>query len=163
MTGAPDQRQFPVFQEGLHQLSQRQLLWLSIHQGQENGAEIALQRRSALQFGEHFVGFSIAAKFHHDAHAFAIAFIPDVGNPSDLAVIDLVGEFFDPAGLAELVRQFGDDHCASFVAPFSRLDFLDVGDAPHRNASPPAQIRFTDAGSQQHLTACGEIGPRDHR
>ena len=43
MGGAPDHRQFPVFQEGLQQLTERELLGLTIHQGQQDGAEIALQ------------------------------------------------------------------------------------------------------------------------
>ena len=145
MTGAPDQGQFPEIEEGLQQLAQRQLLGLSIHQGEKDGSEVALQCRSPLQILQHLLGICIATQLHHHTHAFAVAFIADVCNSADFSVVDGLRQFFDPAGLAELVRQFGDDHGIAFVASFARLHLFGVGHAAHRDAAASMQVGVPQA------------------
>ena len=48
MAGSSDQRQLPVIQEGLEQLSQGKLLGLTIHERQQDGSEVALKSGAAL-------------------------------------------------------------------------------------------------------------------
>ena len=157
MTGAPDQGQFPVIQEGLQHAPQGQLLGLSVHKGQQDGAEIALQRGASLQILQHRVWIGVTAQFHHDTHAFTVAFIADIRDAADLAVVDLFRQLFDPAGLAELVGQFRDDHCLALVSSLARLHFLDVCHTPHRDAAASFQVGVEHTAAQQHFTTRGEV------
>ena len=159
MGGAPDQRQFPILQEGLQHASQRQLPGLTVHQRQQDGSEIALQRCAALQVLQNSVRIGVSPQFHNNPHAFAIALIADISNAADLSVVDLFSKLFDPASLAQLVRQFSDDHRIALVPAFSWLYFLHVGHTTHRNAAASAQIGVADSTAKQHFAACGEIRP----
>ena len=145
MTGAPDQRQFPEIKEGLQQLAQRKLLGLSIHQGQQDGSEVALQCCSTLQILQHLLRICIAAQLHHHAHALAVAFVADVGDPADFSVVDGFRKFFNPASLAELIGQFRDHNGISFVAPFAGLHLFGVGDAAHGDAAAAMQVGVPQA------------------
>ena len=158
MAGAAQDREFPVFQELLEHAAQAELHRLAVHQGQHDRAEIALQSRAALQVGEHGFGVGIAAEFHHHPHAVAVALIANVGNPADLAVVHLFGQFLDPAGLAQLVGQFRNHHGAAFVATFAGLHFLNVGHATHRDAAAAAQVGLADPAAQEHFAPGGEVG-----
>ena len=158
MAGAAQDREFPVFQELLEHAAQAELHRLAVHEGQHDRAEIALQSRTALQVGEHGFGVGIATEFHHHAHAVPIALIANVGNPADLALVHLFGQFLDPASLAQLVRQFRNHHGAAFVATLAGLHFLDVGNAAHGDAAAAAQVGLADPAAQQHFSPGGEIG-----
>ena len=50
MAGAANQGEFPILQELLQQLAQGQLQRLTMHQGQQDRPEVALQGSAALQF-----------------------------------------------------------------------------------------------------------------
>ena len=161
MARAPDQGQFPVIEERLQKPAQGQLLGLAIHEGQHDGAEIALQGCPALEILQNRIGIGIAAQFHHDAHSFAVAFISDVGDAADLAVVDLFSQLFNPPGFTQLVGQFGHDHRIAFVTALAELHLFHMGDTAHGNASATAQVGVSDPAAQQHFTAGGEIGSRD--
>ena len=159
MAGAPDQGVFPVVEEFLQQLAQAELAGLAVHQGQQDGPEVALQGRAALQVGQHLLGIGIPAQLHHHPHPLAVGFVADVGDAADLAVVHLLGQLLDPARLAQLVRQLGDHHRAAAVAALAGLYLLDVGHAPHRDAAAAAEIGVAHAAAHQHFAAGGEVGP----
>ena len=114
-----------------------------------------------MQIFQNRVWIGIPAKFHHDAHSFAIAFISDVGDAADFAVIDLFGQLFDPSGFAELVGQFGHDHCIAFMTPLAQLHLFHMGHTAHRNTSAPAQVGVPNSAAQKDFTTGGEIGSWD--
>ena len=118
---------------------------MSIHQGQQDRSEVALQRCSTLQILQHLLRIRIAAQLHHHAHAFAVAFVPDVGDSADFSVVDRFRQFFNPAGLAELVGQFRDHNGIAFMAPLAELHFFGVGDPAHRDAAAAVQIGVSQA------------------
>ena len=130
---------------------------LTIHESQQDCAEIALQGRAALQLLQHLLGIGIPSQFHHHPHAFAITFIADVGNAADFPVIDGFGKFFDPAGFTQLIRQFGDDNRVSLVASFPQLNFFDMSHSSHRNAASTIEIGLFQSAAQEHFPAGGEI------
>ena len=159
MAGAPDQGEFAVVEEFLQQLAQGELDRLAVHQGQQDRAVVALQRRAALQFREDLFGVGVAAQLHHHPHAVAVGFVADVGDAVELAVVHLLRQLLDPARLAQLIRQLGDHHGTALVAPLARLDLLDVGDAPHGDAAPPVEVGVAHAAAGEHFAAGGEVGP----
>ena len=142
VAGAAQQGEFAVFEKMVQQLAQAELLGLAVHQGQQDGTEIALQGRAPLQIFQHLGGFSITAHFHHHPHAVPIALIANIGDAGDLAVVDLFGQLFDPAGLAELIGQFRDHHGTAAMATLAGLNFLEVGHTAHRDAAAATQIGF---------------------
>ena len=160
VTGAPHHRELAVLQELLEHLAQAQLDGLAIDQGQQDGAEIVLQGCAFVQLRQHLLGVGIAAQFHHHPHAFAIAFIADVRDPSNFAVVDLISQFFDPAGFAELIRQLGDHHGIALVASFAGLHLLDMGHPAHGDAAAAMEVGVAQATAGEHHTTGGEIRPR---
>ena len=157
VAGAADQGQFPVVQEFLQQAPQVQLHRLAVYQGQHDGAEVALQGGAALQVGQHGFGVGVAAEFNYHPHAFTVAFVADIGDAADLAVVYLLSQFLDPAGFAELVWQLGDHHGAAAMASLSGLYLLDVGDAPHRDAAAAHEVGIADPLPHQHFPAGGKV------
>ena len=113
-----------------------------------------------MQLRQHLLGIGIAAQFHHHPHAFAIAFIADVGDPSNFAVVDLISQFFDPAGFAELIGQLGDHHGISLVATFAGLHFLDMGYPAHWDAAAAMEVGVAQSTAGEHHATSGEIRPR---
>ena len=93
-----------------------------------------------MQILQNLVWIRITAQFHHNAHAFPVAFVTDIGDSTDLSVVDGLGQLFNPAGLAELVWQFRDDNGIALVAPFAGLHLFGVGDASHRDTAASTQI-----------------------
>ena len=89
------------------------------------------------------------------------AFVADVGNAADLAIVDEFSQFLDPSRLAELVGQLSDHNGVATVTSLARLDFLEVSDAPHGNAAAATQIGLAHTAPHQHFAAGGEVGPGD--
>ena len=137
------------------------MLGLTIHQGQHDRPEVALQGRAFVQFAEHLFGIGIPPQFHHHPHPLPVAFVADVGDASDAAIVYLLGKFFDPAGFTELIGQLGDHHGAAFMAPLARLHFFDVGNTAHRDAAAAIQIGVAHTTAGEHQPTGGKIRARD--
>ena len=110
-----------------------------------------------MQLCQHFLRVGITAQFHHDPHAFAIAFVADVRDSGDFAVVDLFSQLLDPASFAELIRQLGDHHGIAFVATFTGLHLFDVGDPSHGDAAATVEVGVANTAASQHDTTCWEI------
>ena len=88
-----------------------------------------------MQVGQHRFWIGITAELHHHAHPFAVTFITDIGNATNFSVVDIFSQFFDPAGLTELVRELGHDHSVTPMLSFAGMHFLNMGNATHGNAA----------------------------
>ena len=93
-----------------------------------------------MQISQHLGWIGISSQLHHHPHSLAVAFIADVGDAADLAVIDRFRQLFDPAGLAQLIREFRHHNGIAFVATLAGLHFFDVGNPSHRDAAPSHQV-----------------------
>ena len=113
---------------------------MTIHQRQQDGAEVALQRRAALQVCQYFLRICVTAQFHHNTHTVPIAFIANVCDAANFSVVDRFRQFFDPTRFAQLVGEFRHHDGIAFVASFAWLHLFNVGDAPHWDAAATGQI-----------------------
>ena len=59
---------------------------------------------------EYDAGIGISLEFDDNAHAISVAFIPQIGDAFNAALVDHIGNFFDQCGLIGLVRQLSDDN-----------------------------------------------------
>ena len=140
IAGTPDQGQFPVIEECLQQLTQRELSGLPIHKRQQDGPEVALQCCTPLQVCQHLGGIGITTQLHQHPHSIAVAFIADVGDAADLAVVDRFSQFFNPARFAQLIGKFRHHNGIAFVTAFPWLHLFDVGNPSHRDAAASDQV-----------------------
>ena len=160
IAGAAFNRLDPEVEKHLKHLAEREQDRLTVHQRQHVSAEVALQRRQLEQIVQHHLGIGVAAQFHNDAHAIAIALITDVGDALQLLVVDQVSDALDQRRLVGLVGQLGDDHRIP-IRTSGGLDCLDAGDTAHGDGTATAQIGLPDPLAAEDLTAGGEVRSRN--
>ena len=102
------------------------------------------------------LGLGAALEFDDDAHAFAVAFVADVGDVVDDLVVDQIGDALDQAGLVHLEGDLGDDD-----GLFVLGDVLDGGAGAHHEAAAAGLVGVDDSGAAVDDAGGREIGALD--
>ncbi len=131
--GAPNDDLFAEIQERPHGLDHGQNLGPVVHQGQIDHAEGRLHGRVRIQLVQDDLGKGLFFELDHDAHAFAVALVPQIADSLDHPAAHQGGDLFDQRGFVHLVRDFGDDDAAAPV-----VHHLDIRLGPHHH---PAATR----------------------
>ena len=100
----------------LQQLQQAELARLAADDREQDHAERFLHLRVFVEMVEDELRLFVALHLDHDAHAFAIAFVANIGNAFDLLVLDQLGDVLDQTRLVHLIRQLGDDDVLAILA-----------------------------------------------
>ena len=124
-------------------------------QRQHVHAEARLQRRVAVELVEHHLGHRAALELDDDAHAVAVRFVAEVGDPLDAALVHERGDALDHARLVHLIGDLGDDDRLAVLA-----GLLDGRAAAHDHRAAARVIGLTDAGGADDHGAGGEVRPR---
>gem|GEM_PF-1556613 len=120
--------------------------------GEHVEGEARLRRRVPPELVEHHFGGRVALEVEHDAHAFAVRLVADVGDALDALVLDRFGDLLDEARLADLVGDFGEHDRPAVAAPF-----LHLGLRAHDHRAAPGLIGLTQAALPHDLRAGREV------
>ncbi len=107
--GASDHDRAAVVQVGLQHLLQGEHLGLVVDQGQVDHAERHFQLSVLEKLIEDYLLQDVLAQLDDDAHAVAVALVPEVGDALDLLVLDQIGYALHQIGLVDLVGDLVDD------------------------------------------------------
>ena len=77
-----------MLDEVLDHVHQAQLARLAVDDGEHDHAEADLKLRVLVEVVEHHFGLLAALQLEHDAHAVAVAVVPDVGDAFDALFVD---------------------------------------------------------------------------
>ena len=124
-------------------------------QRQHVHAEAGLQRRVAVELVEHHLGHGAAPELDDDAHAVAVGFVAQVGDPLDAALVHQGGDALDHPRLVDLVGDLRDDDRLAVLA-----GLLDVGAAAHDHRAAPGVVGLADAGGADDHGPGREVRPR---
>ncbi|SPU80184.1 Uncharacterised protein [Brucella suis] len=139
--------------EGAQHVEQRELFRLAAIQRHHVAAKRGLQRRIAIKLVQHDIGHGIALQLHHDAIAFTVRFIAQIGNAINALVAHQFGHLLDHRGLVHLIGNLGDDNGLTVAT-----HRLDCGAPAHDDRAAPGRIGGIDAVAAQNDTARREIG-----
>ena len=154
--GAPRHHLLAERHEGLEEAAQRQRLGPPAVEGQHVAAEEGLHRREAVELVERHLGGGVALELDDDAHAVAVGFVLDVGDPVDALVAGGLGDPLDHGRLVDLVGDLVDDDGVAVLA-----QFLDMGPGAQDHASAALDIGLPGARAPEHDAAGGEVGAGD--
>src|SRR5579864_1645391 len=142
-----------VVDEVLDGLHQAHLARLSVSNGQQDHAEALLHLCVLEELVQDDLGFGAAFEFNHDAHAFAIAFVQNVGDVIDHLVVDELGNARHQAGFVDLERNLSDDDGLFFFG-----EVLDGGAGTHHEAATAGLVSIDDSGTAVDDAGGREIG-----
>src|SRR5437660_9937 len=131
-----------VVDEVLDGLHQPHLAGLTVSDRQENHAEALLHVGVLEELVQDDLGLGAALQFDHDAHAFAIAFVANVGDVVDDLVVDEIGDALDQAGFVHLVGDFGDDDGLLILG-----EVLDGSTGAHHETAASGFVRVDNSGT----------------
>ena len=134
---------------------ERQLLRAAAPQRQHVDAEAGLQRRVAVELVEHHLRHRAPLELDDDAHAVAVRFVAEVGDPLDAALVHEAGDALDHPRLVYLVGNLGDDDRFAVLT-----GLLDRRAAAHDHRAATRVIRLMDAGGADDQGAGREVRPR---
>src|SRR5574340_1524930 len=98
VTGAPPDDVYAVIDEVLDGLHQRQFARLAVHNGQHNHPEVFLQLSVLVKIVQNDFRLLAALDLNHDAHAFAVRLVPDIGDALDFLVLHQAGNALNHPG-----------------------------------------------------------------
>ena len=107
--------------ERLDQILEVELLGTAAVQRDDVGAERGLQIGEAPELVQHDVGDGIALQLDDDAHALAVALVPQVGDALDPLLAHQLGDLLDQHALVHLVGDGRDDERLAILADLLRL------------------------------------------
>ena len=126
--GAASQDLDLEFDVVIEQLDDVQNLWGPVNQAEVDDAEVDLKLRSLQKVIGDNLRDAVAADFNHDADAFFVGFVANVGDAFDFFVANELGDIFNHRRFIHLVRDFGDDDAALAVVHFFDVIFGADGD-----------------------------------
>ena len=77
---------------------------------------VRLQVGEAPELVQHHVGHRIALQLDDDAHAFAVALVPQIGDALDPLLAHLLGDLLDQHALVHLIGDGRDDQRLAILA-----------------------------------------------
>ena len=125
------------------------------HQRNAIDGEAGLQAREFVELVEHHIGILPALDVHHDAHAFAVRLVVDIGDALDLALFGQLGDGFHQVAGVGPVRH-GAHH--DLVVQGSGFNF---GFGTQHDATAPGFVGTADACVAQNVGSGREIGALD--
>ena len=139
-----------------HHLGEVQRARDAVDQRQHDDAEVLLQLRVLVELVEHHVRVGAALGLDHQAHAFAVGLVLEVGDVLDLLGLDQVGDLLGEARLVHLVRQLGDDDLVLAVGAL-----FDLGDRADLQRAAAGLVGVADALAAHDRGAGREVGGLD--
>src|SRR6516162_7709106 len=145
-----------MVEETLERFTKIQQLRLAVDDGEHVDAERLLQRGVLVKLVENDVRRGVALELDHDAHAFPVRLVADIGNAFDLFIIDQVGYLLDqPLALFDHERNFTDDDLL-----FARaLDRLGESFAAHLDDALAFGVSLDDRFHTINKPPVGKSGP----
>ena len=154
VSGAPGHHFPAVVDKALQGFFEIENLGSAVDDGEHVDAEGVLESRVLVKLVDNDVGQRIPFQFYDDAHAVAVGFISDIGDPFYFFLVDQLGDLLDQPFLVHHVGDFADDDLF-FARAFYRFD---EGFAAHLNNAFALSIRLHDG-----LFAVNESGGRKIR
>ena len=142
--------------EGLDDVAQRQRLGPAAADREHVGGEARLRLGVAPELVEHDVGRGIALQLDDDADAEPVRFVADIRDAFDALVLGGLGDAFDEARLADLIRDLGEDDRALVAAAF-----LDLMARAHDDRALAGVVGVARAALAEDQRAGREIGAGD--
>ncbi len=119
-------------------------------------AKRGLQWRVAIKLVQHHISNRIALQFNHNAIAFAVRFVAQVGNAFNTLVAHQFGHFLDHRSLVHLIGNFGDDDSFAVATHwFNRYA------TAHDDRATTRGVSRIDASASENNTTGREIRTRD--
>ncbi len=143
-----------VIEEGADGGVERELLGLTVVDGQEDHGEGVLHLGVLVELVEDDLVLGAALEADVDAHAVAVGFVAELvaGDVGDDALVDEVGDAFDEPGFVDLVGDLGDDDGLT-----SAGDVFDGALGAHDEAATAGTVGVGDAGLAEDEAAGGEV------
>src|SRR5215471_981782 len=142
--------------EEANEFEQAHLARLAADDGEQDHAERFLHLGVLEKIVEDELRLFAALQLDDDAHAFAVAFVANVGDAFDLFVGDKLGDAFDELGFVDLVRNFRNDDVFAVFA-----DFFDGRLGAHGETAAAALVGLLDAFAACDEAAGGQIRAGD--
>src|SRR5688500_11587877 len=95
--------------EALETIDETELARLSVDDGEDDDAEVGLQLRLLVKIVQHHFGVFAALELEDDAHAIAVALVPDIGNAFEFLFIHQKRSVLDERGFVDLIWDLGND------------------------------------------------------
>ena len=134
------------------EILQRQAFRTAAVDRQHVGAERRLQVGILVEVIQNDIGDRITLQLDDDANAFAVRFIPEIGDAFDLLVAHEIGDLFDQRALVHLIGNFGDDEGFAILA-----DVLDGHAGAHDDRAAAFVIGRENATASENETGRREI------
>jgi len=141
-----------VVDEALEGVDDAHFARLAVDDGEHDDPEIHLHLRVFVQVIQDNFGIFAALELQHDAQAFAVALVADVGDALDFFLVDELGDLFDQAGLVHLVGQLGDDDGLAVL-----LDLFGEGAGADLERAAAFGVVVDDALASEDDAAGGEV------
>ena len=154
--GAPAHHLAAEVEEELADLEQVQHPRPLLDDGQHDDPEGVLELGVLVEVVQHHLGRLALLDVDHDAHAVAVALVPDVGDAVDALLVVQLGDLLDEARLVDLVGDLGDDD-RLLVA----LADLDLRPGPHHDRAAAGPVGLADAGAAADEARGREVGAGD--
>ena len=147
-----------VLEEGADGLVERQLLGLTVVDGQEDHREGVLHLGVLVELVEDDLVLGAALEADVDAHAVAVGLVAELvaGDVGDDALVDELGDALDEAGLVDLVGNLGDDDRLATAG-----DVLDGALGAHDEAATAGLVGLGDVVLAEEEASGWEVWPFD--
>ena len=146
----------PVVDVSLNHLFQVQYVRLTVYQRQHVDAVGNLQLTVFVKIIQNKLRVEVFFYFDHDAHAFAVGFVAQVGNALHPFIPDQFHNFVDQIEFVHHVRDFPYDD-----GGFAVFFLLHFHLGAHQNFTAPGQVSLTNAIHAVNHAAGGEVRPFD--
>jgi hypothetical protein len=139
---APRDHLAPMAQERVEELLQVEELRLAVDERDHVHAEGFLHLRVLVEVVEDDLGDLRALELDHQAHAFLVGLVAQVGDALDALVVHQLADLAQELVTAHLVRHFVDDD----RLPAALLHVLHVRARTHHDASAPREVTLLHFG-----------------
>ena len=128
-------------------------LRLIVDKSKHYNAEGFLHLRIFVEMIENNIGVCVFFNLNNYSHASAVGFIAQILYSLNSLFMHKLGNFFNKAGLIDLIRKLGYDNSLLFA-----LFSLNFGACAHQNFSAPCVICRSYAASSHYYSGCRKIG-----
>ncbi len=150
----PDDDLLAERQETLEDLLEVEDPGLAPVDGQHDDPEGGLHLGMLVELVQDDRGDLVPLQVENDADPLAVRFVPEVGDPADLLLLDELRDLLDEVRLVDLIGKLGHDDALAVVPGV----LLDQGARPHPDDPPPRPVSREDP-----LPAVDEPGRREVR